>query len=205
MLCVWCLCCVLYFTSLSPFQVRFETSKSPATRILFLTEGLLLRQMITDPLLDSYSVVVVDEVHERHINGDFVLGVLKCLLPQRPDLKIVLMSATINIRCVHCVCVWCVCGVCVCVCMCVVCVCVVCVRVWCVCVCVCMCVVCVCVHVWCVCVRVCVHVCVVCVVCTCVCVWCVVCPTFCCTRISPSLHPSLSLPLHFKAVLLVLQ
>ena len=54
--------------------------------------------MITDPLLDSYSVVVVDEVHERHINGDFVLGVLQCLLPQRPDLKIVLMSATINIK-----------------------------------------------------------------------------------------------------------
>ena len=79
-------------------QVRFETSKSSATRILFLTEGLLLRQMITDPLLENYGVVVVDEVHERHINGDFVLGVLQCLLPQRPDLKIVLMSATINIR-----------------------------------------------------------------------------------------------------------
>lgn len=45
-----------------------------------------------------YDVIVVDEVHERHINGDFLLGVLKCLLQKRKDLKLVLMSATINIE-----------------------------------------------------------------------------------------------------------
>ena len=45
-----------------------------------------------------YDVIVVDEVHERHINGDFLLGVLKCLRQQRTDLKLVLMSATINIQ-----------------------------------------------------------------------------------------------------------
>ena len=60
--------------------------------------GLLLRQMGTDPLLDQYSVIVVDEVHERHIHTDFLLGVIKCVLKQRSDLKLVLMSATINIE-----------------------------------------------------------------------------------------------------------
>eukprot|EP00795_Rhopilema_esculentum_P012353 gene12353-3006_t len=79
------------------YQVRFDASKTQLTRILFLTEGLLLRQLQTDPQLKQYSVIVVDEVHERHINGDFLLGVLRCLLEQRKDLKLVLMSATINI------------------------------------------------------------------------------------------------------------
>ncbi|XP_064608809.1 probable ATP-dependent RNA helicase DHX34 [Liolophura sinensis] len=80
------------------YQVRFEKTKSRFTRILFLTEGLLLRQMSTDAELSQYSVIVIDEVHERHINTDFLLGVLKCLLRQRKDLKLVLMSATININ-----------------------------------------------------------------------------------------------------------
>nr|KAG5694320.1 hypothetical protein BaRGS_035188 [Batillaria attramentaria] len=79
------------------FQVRFEKTKTSRTRILFLTEGLLLRQMSTDQLLTQYSVIVIDEVHERHIYTDFLLGVLKCLLKLRSDLKLVLMSATINI------------------------------------------------------------------------------------------------------------
>ena len=79
------------------FQVRFEKTKTSWTKILFLTEGLLLRQMSTDQLLTQYGVIVIDEVHERHIFTDFLLGVLKCLLKLRPDLKLVLMSATINI------------------------------------------------------------------------------------------------------------
>ncbi|XP_070213312.1 probable ATP-dependent RNA helicase DHX34 isoform X2 [Littorina saxatilis] len=79
------------------FQVRFEKTKTASTKILFLTEGLLLRQMSTDQLLSQYSVIVIDEVHERHIFTDFLLGVLKCLLKLRSDLKLVLMSATINI------------------------------------------------------------------------------------------------------------
>jgi HrpA-like RNA helicase len=80
------------------YQVRFEGSKSPATKILFLTEGLLLRQLQTDPLLSWYEVLIVDEVHERHIHGDFLLGILHGLVYRRPDLKLILMSATINIQ-----------------------------------------------------------------------------------------------------------
>jgi HrpA-like helicases len=55
-------------------------------------------QVCTDPSLSNYDVLVLDEVHERHLFGDFLLGVVKCLLYQRPDLKVVLMSATINIE-----------------------------------------------------------------------------------------------------------
>lgn len=79
------------------FQVRFEKSRTKATKILFLTEGLLLRQIEIDPTLKQYSVILIDEVHERHIHTDFLLGVIKCILHQRSDLKLVLMSATINI------------------------------------------------------------------------------------------------------------
>eukprot|EP00731_Ephydatia_muelleri_P016761 Em0009g1185a len=80
------------------YQVRFEASKTLATKILFLTEGLLLRQVATDPELSWYNIIIVDEVHERHIHGDFLLGVLKGLVERRGDLKLVLMSATINIE-----------------------------------------------------------------------------------------------------------
>lgn len=55
-------------------------------------------QVSTNPSLSNYDVLVLDEVHERHLFGDFLLGVVKCLLYQRPDLKVVLMSATINIE-----------------------------------------------------------------------------------------------------------
>ena len=68
------------------------------TRFFRFSTGLLLRQLSTDPTLSQYSVVVVDEVHERHIHGDFLLGVLRGLVQARADLKLVLMSATINIR-----------------------------------------------------------------------------------------------------------
>ncbi|XP_046400213.1 probable ATP-dependent RNA helicase DHX34 [Ischnura elegans] len=80
------------------YQIRFEKSKTQHTRIVFVTEGLLLRQVSKDQNLSSYDVVVLDEVHERHLPGDFLLGLLKCLLYQRKDLKLVLMSATINIK-----------------------------------------------------------------------------------------------------------
>lgn len=80
------------------YQIRFDKSKTSHTKILFLTEGLLLRQVSTDPMLSSYNVVILDEVHERHLSCDFLLGIMKCLTIQRPDLKILLMSATINIE-----------------------------------------------------------------------------------------------------------
>ncbi|KAM4642667.1 putative ATP-dependent RNA helicase DHX34 [Discoglossus pictus] len=80
------------------YQIRFESSRSPATKVVFLTEGLLLRQIQKDTELPQYQVLIVDEVHERHLHSDFLLGVLHKLLPLRPDLKVILMSATINIK-----------------------------------------------------------------------------------------------------------
>lgn len=78
------------------YQVRFEGNKTNRTRVLFLTEGLLLRQYAMDNMLSMYDVIVVDEVHERHMMGDFLLSLLKKTLAERKDLHIVLMSATIN-------------------------------------------------------------------------------------------------------------
>ncbi|XP_055333449.1 probable ATP-dependent RNA helicase DHX34 [Paramacrobiotus metropolitanus] len=80
------------------YQIRFEKTKTAHTRIVFMTEGLLLRQIGTDPLLSQYDVLVLDEVHERHLHSDFLLGVVRCLMEQRQNLKIILMSATINIE-----------------------------------------------------------------------------------------------------------
>lgn len=65
--------------------------------MLFMTEGLLLRQMIEDPSLGTYNVIILDEIHERHLSCDFLLGAIKCLLNRRKDnLKVILMSATVN-------------------------------------------------------------------------------------------------------------
>lgn len=80
------------------YQIRFERSKSSRTKILFITEGLLLRQLAAEGSLSQYDVLVLDEVHERHLHGDFLLGITKCLIRARPELKLVLMSATINIK-----------------------------------------------------------------------------------------------------------
>nr|XP_032822700.1 probable ATP-dependent RNA helicase DHX34 isoform X2 [Petromyzon marinus] len=80
------------------YQIRFETSKTAATKVLFLTEGLLLRQMQTEGFMSRYDVLILDEVHERHLHCDLLLGVLRELLPLRDDLRLVLMSATINIQ-----------------------------------------------------------------------------------------------------------
>lgn len=80
------------------FQIRFEKTKTMATKILFLTEGLLLRQLGTDPILSKYNVIILDEIHERNLHGDFLLGILKDVIKQRSDLKLILMSATINLE-----------------------------------------------------------------------------------------------------------
>lgn len=80
------------------YQIRFEKRRSRHTRMLFLTEGLLLRQIASDPMLKDYNVIILDEIHERHLTCDFLLGVVKCLMQHRKDLKIILMSATINIQ-----------------------------------------------------------------------------------------------------------
>ncbi|KAK0083179.1 hypothetical protein PV325_009214 [Microctonus aethiopoides] len=80
------------------YQIRFEKQRNQETKITFITEGLLLRQVSGETGLAQYDVIVLDEVHERHLHGDFLLGIMKCLIYQRPDLKLVLMSATINIE-----------------------------------------------------------------------------------------------------------
>lgn len=79
------------------YQVRFDDVSSPKTRLRFLTEGLLTRRLISDPQLSNVGVVVLDEFHERHLAGDLALAMLRRLqLSSRPDLKLVVMSATLD-------------------------------------------------------------------------------------------------------------
>lgn len=78
------------------YQIRLESCKGPETRVLFMTTGVLLRRLHTDPLLAGISHVIVDEVHERSLDSDFLLVLLRDLLPHRPTLKVVLMSATLD-------------------------------------------------------------------------------------------------------------
>lgn len=79
------------------FQVRFETVASPKTRLLFLTEGVLARRLLSDPHLRTVRVVVLDEFHERHLQTDLALAWLRWLQrSRRPDLRIVVMSATLE-------------------------------------------------------------------------------------------------------------
>ncbi|GJQ79871.1 hypothetical protein Trydic_g18319 [Trypoxylus dichotomus] len=80
------------------YQIRFEKTKRKDTAIIFMTEGLLLRQASEEDTLNSYDVIILDEVHERHLHGDFLVGVMKCLLYKRQDFKLILMSATINLK-----------------------------------------------------------------------------------------------------------
>ncbi len=78
------------------FQVRFTGEVSPSTKIKLMTDGILLAEIQRDKLLKKYSVIIVDEAHERSLNIDFILGYLKRILPQRPDLKVIITSATID-------------------------------------------------------------------------------------------------------------
>lgn len=85
------------------YSVRFDNSTSPSTRIKFLTEGMLLQEMLRDPWLRQYSVVVVDEVHERGVNVDLILGFMRQLLKDKGGrggiaLKVVVMSATADTK-----------------------------------------------------------------------------------------------------------
>src|ERR1700684_3343047 len=79
------------------YQIRFENVTSPKTKIRFVTEGVLLRQMIDDPRLRGVSALIFDEFHERHLYGDITLARALDLQEQfRPDLNLVVMSATLN-------------------------------------------------------------------------------------------------------------
>ena len=78
------------------FQVRFNDAVSDATAIKFMTDGILLAEIQADRWLSKYDTIIVDEAHERSLNIDFLLGYLKQLLPKRPDLKLIVTSATID-------------------------------------------------------------------------------------------------------------
>ncbi len=78
------------------FKVRFQDETSRETRIKLMTDGLLLAELSNDPTLADYSTIILDEAHERSLNIDFLLGYLRTLLPKRPDLKLVITSATIE-------------------------------------------------------------------------------------------------------------
>lgn len=78
------------------FHVRFTGEVSRATKVKVMTDGILLAEIQRDKLLKRYNAIIIDEAHERSLNIDFLLGYLRRILPQRPDLKIVITSATID-------------------------------------------------------------------------------------------------------------
>ena len=78
------------------FKVRFTDATQPNTLIKLMTDGVLLAETRTDRFLEQYDTIIVDEAHERSLNIDFLLGNLKRLLPKRPDLKVIITSATID-------------------------------------------------------------------------------------------------------------
>jgi ATP-dependent helicase HrpA len=78
------------------FQVRFADNTSQTASIKLMTDGILLAQTQHDPLLKAYDTIIIDEAHERSLNIDFLLGYLRQILPKRPDLKVIVTSATID-------------------------------------------------------------------------------------------------------------
>ena len=78
------------------FKVRFTDKSRPQTLVKLMTDGILLAEVLHDPYLNQYDCIIIDEAHERSLNIDFLLGYLKRLLPKRPDLKIIITSATID-------------------------------------------------------------------------------------------------------------
>ncbi|MGI9255643.1 MAG: helicase-related protein [Salinispira sp.] len=81
---------------LAAYKIRFADTTSPHTRIKIMTDGILLQEIKADPLLRNYSILMIDEAHERSLNIDFILGLLKQILENRPKLKIIISSATIK-------------------------------------------------------------------------------------------------------------
>ncbi|MBD8491589.1 ATP-dependent RNA helicase HrpA [Pseudomonas syringae] len=84
--------------SLVGYQVRFEDQSGDNTLIKLMTDGILLAETQNDRFLERYDTLIVDEAHERSLNIDFLLGYLKTLLPRRPDLKVIITSATIDLQ-----------------------------------------------------------------------------------------------------------
>ena len=80
------------------YKVRFNDQISENTQIKLMTDGILLAEIQTDRYLNQYDTLIIDEAHERSLNNDFILGYLKQLLPRRPDLKVIITSATIDVE-----------------------------------------------------------------------------------------------------------
>ncbi|WP_241826611.1 DEAD/DEAH box helicase, partial [Enterovibrio norvegicus] len=78
------------------YKVRFNDQVSDESRVKLMTDGILLAEIQHDRYLNQYDCIIIDEAHERSLNIDFILGYLKQLLPKRPDLKLVITSATID-------------------------------------------------------------------------------------------------------------
>jgi ATP-dependent helicase HrpA len=79
------------------YQIRFADKIKPTSSIKFMTDGILLAEIQSDPLLRAYDTLIIDEAHERSLNIDFLLGFVKRLLPRRPDLRVIISSATLEI------------------------------------------------------------------------------------------------------------
>ena len=78
------------------YSIRFDDKTSINTVIKYLTDGMLLREAMLDPTLEKYSVVIVDEAHERTVQTDILFGLLRSILTRRKDLKVIIMSATLQ-------------------------------------------------------------------------------------------------------------
>ena len=84
------------YPGLVGYKMRFEDKTDASTKIKIMTDGILLQEMKLDPWLSKYSVIMVDEAHERSLNIDFVMGLLKRVLKERKDLRVIVSSATMN-------------------------------------------------------------------------------------------------------------
>ena len=78
------------------YKIRFTDKLSANSHVKLMTDGILLAETQTDPLLAAYDTIIIDEAHERSLNIDFLLGYLRTLLPRRPDLKLIVTSATLD-------------------------------------------------------------------------------------------------------------
>ncbi|MFW6368278.1 MAG: DEAD/DEAH box helicase, partial [Spirochaetota bacterium] len=83
-------------SELAGYKMRFEDATSPQTRLKIMTDGILLQELKHDEHLSQYTVIMVDEAHERSLNIDFILGLLKRVLKERPDFRVIVSSATIK-------------------------------------------------------------------------------------------------------------
>jgi ATP-dependent helicase HrpA len=80
------------------YKIRFQDKTSPTTLIKVMTDGMLLAETQSDPRLDAYGTLIIDEAHERSLNIDFLLGIARTLLPRRRDLRMVITSATLDVE-----------------------------------------------------------------------------------------------------------